>query len=62
QTAQKVPKALKDMQNDVLTYLNAKQNLNENEREELDKMIKIISQKLLARKIDNMGFNDAFNY
>ena len=32
------------MQNDVLAYLNAKRHLNENEREELDQMIKIISQ------------------
>ena len=62
QNAQKAQKALIDMQNDVLAYLNAKRHLNENEREELDQMIKIISQKLLDRRIENNGFNADFNY
>ena len=61
QNAQKAQKALIDMQNDVLAYLNAKRHLNENEREELDQMIKIISQKLLDRRIENNGFNADFN-
>ena len=58
----KAQKALIDMQNDVLAYLNAKRHLNENEREELDQMIKIISQKLLDKRIENNGFNSDFNY
>ena len=62
QNAQKAQKALIDMQNDVLAYLNAKRHLNENEREELDQMIKIISQKLLDKRIENNGFNSDFNY
>lgn len=62
QNAQKAQKALIDMQNDVLAYLNAKRHLNENEREELDQMIKIISQKMLDRRIEHNGFNADFNY
>ena len=50
------------MQNDVLAYLNAKRHLNKNEREELDQMIKLISQKILDRRIENNGFNANFNY
>lgn len=59
---QKAQKALIDMQNDVLAYLNAKRHLNKNERKELDQMIKIISQKLLDRRIENNGFNADLNY
>ena len=62
QNAQNAQKALIDMQNDVLAYLNAKRHLNENEREELDQMIKIISQKMLDRRIEHNGFNADFNY
>ncbi len=58
----KAQKALIDMQNDVLAYLNAKRHLNKNEREELDQMIKLVSQKILDRRIENNGFNANFNY
>ena len=56
QNTHNAQKALIDMQNDVLAYLNAKRHLNENEREELDQMIKIISQKMLDRRIENNAF------
>lgn len=56
QDAQNAQLALIDMQNDVLAYLNAKRHLNENERKELDQMIKIISQKLLNQRDVNNDF------
>lgn len=52
--AQEAQTALIAMQNEVLHYLNAKRHLNENECKELDRMILIVSQKLLnQREISN---------
>lgn len=60
QEARKAEKALIDMQNDVLTYLNAKRHLREHEREELDRMIKIISEQILEKRQDSRVDFDFF--